>query len=746
MSRSLIVALFLVFVATFSAAAEEFRVAQVKIEGNRRVATAAIRGVISINPGDVVSYAQVDENLINIFALGGFHDVTARIDDVQGSNILVFELEEQPLVRTLEFRDNKKLSDQKLREKITLRPPFIFDHNRVRNSVQELKNAYIKDAYHAVEINTQLIRDNRGEAKLVYLIDEGRKIRIKNINFIGNKVLKKRALLKSIETKESWFLSWLTGRGVYLEDVMEIDVERIKMAYYDIGYQDVIVKQPQVTLVDDKYLNIDIEIDEGPQYRVGALSISGDLLFPEDQLLEQVQLKEGEVFSRLQLRDSILALTDLYADHGYAYVNVVPLTTKRAEQLLFDIEFEIEQGVQVTIERIDISGNIRTRDKVIRREIPVIEGELYSSSKMKEANRRVRNLGFFDEVQVTDRPGSAEDLSVVEVAVEERLTGTFSIGLGYSSVDKLMAQGSISQENFLGRGLNLNLSGSVGTKSNTYSLAISDPYFLDTDWTLGGEVYRSMREYNDYDDERTGGAIRAGHPVSRNSRVFLTYRYEQKEITNLSTVAQANEFIVDQAGRSTLSSITTQWVRNSTDFYEDPSRGGVTRISLEYAGLGGTEHFLRPIASHRHFFPLFWGTVFSVHGEVGYITSTRDDEVSLSERFFLGGIRTIRGFKTREVGPKEGDIYVGGEKMGYFNIEYLFPIYRSLGLQGVIFYDTGNVWRDDEEYFSDMRHSAGAGIRWRSPLGPLRFEWGYNLDPRDDEKQSVFEFTIGRPF
>ena len=406
----------------------------------------------------------------------------------------------------------------------------------------------------------------------------------------------------------------------------------------------------------------------------------------------------------------------------------------------------------MTIERVDISGNVRTRDKVIRREIPVIEGELYSSSKMKEANRRVRNLGFFEEVQVTDRPGSTVDQSVVEVAVSERLTGTFSIGLGYSSVDKLMAQGSISQENFLGRGLSLNLSGSIGSKSNTYSLAVTDPYFLDTDWTLGGEVYRSKREFRDYDDERTGGAIRAGHPVSRNSRVFLTYRYEQKEITNLSPAALENRFIADQEGRSTLSSITAQWVRNSTDIFEDPSRGGVTRISLEYAGLGGTEHFLRPIASHRHFFPLFWGTVFSIHGEVGYITPTGgDDEVSIGERFFLGGIRTLRGFKTREVGPIETDtlgnrVYVGGEKMGYFNFEYLFPIYRALGLQGVLFYDTGNAWTDDEEFFSDMRHSAGAGIRWRSPLGPLRFEWGYNLEPRDDEKKSVFEFTIGRPF
>ncbi len=746
MSRLFFVALCLTFLCAVSAFAGEFRVAQVQIEGNRRVATAAIRGAISINPGDVVTYGQIDTNVRNIYALGGFYNITARVDVVQESNILVFELQELPLVRTLEYQGNKKLSDQKLRDRNNLRPPFIFDHNRVRSSVEELKNAYVKDGYHAVEIVTQLITDDRGEASLVYQIDEGRKIRIRNIDFVGNEVLSKRALLKNMETKERWFLSWLTGRGVFLEEAMELDVERIKMAYYDIGYQDVIVQQPVVTLVDDRYLNIEIEIDEGPQYRVGNISISGDMLYPEDQLLKQVKLQEGEVFSRLELRDSIVALTDLYADSGYAYVNVIPLTTKRSEELLFDIELEIEQGVQVSIERVDISGNVRTRDKVIRRQIPVIEGELYSSSKLKEANRRIRNLGFFEEVQITDRPGSAEDLSVVEVAVDERLTGTFSIGLGYSSVDKLMAQGSITQENFLGRGLDVSLSGSVGSKSTTYSLAVTDPYFLDTEWTLGGEVYRSQREYRDYDDYRTGGAIRAGHPVSRNSRVFLTYRYEQKEIRNLSAVALNNPFIVEQAGTSTLSSITTQWVRNSTDFFEDPSRGGVTRISLEYAGLGGTEHFLRPIASHRHFFPLFWGTVFSVHGEIGYITSTRGDDVSLGERFFLGGIRTIRGFKTREVGPQEGSVFVGGEKMAYFNLEYLFPVYRPLGLQGVIFYDTGNAWRDSEDYFSDMRHSAGAGIRWRSPLGPLRFEWGYNLSPRDNERKSVFEFTIGRPF
>lgn len=741
----LFILLLLLFTAHF-AGADEFRVSDVRIEGNRRIATAAIRGVINIRPGDMVSLEDVDRTMQQIFALGGFTDISARLTDFQGGNVLTFAVQELPLIRRVEFSGNKKLTDQKLADASLLRAPFILNHTRVRENVETLRELYEKDGYHAVTIETDWVLDSRGEATLTYYIEEGKKIRIREISFFGNTVLSKRNLLKQMETKEKWIWSFITGRGTYLEEVLELDVERIKLAYHDIGYQDVIVKTPDVTLVDDKHLDIAIEIDEGPQYRTGDIRVSGDLLYSEEHLLEQIALKPGDVFSRLKLRESVVALTDLYADSGYAYVNVVPLTDRDADNLLIELNLEIEQGQQVYIERIDITGNTKTRDKVIRREIPLIEGDLYSSSKIKETYRRVRNLGFFDEVQVMDQPGSDPEKNVLEVAVEERPTGTFSVGLGYSSVDKLMAQGSITQDNFLGRGWSLNVSGSVGSVSNTYLVSLTDPYFLDTDWTLGAEVYRSEREYSDYDDSRTGGAIRAGHPVSRNSRIFLTYRYEQKEILNLSETALQNRFIVDEQGKSTLSSITAQWVRNSTDFYDDPSRGGITRISLEYAGLGGTENFIRPIASHRHFFPLFWGTVFSIHGEIGYIESLDDEDVPLSERFFLGGIRTLRGFKSREVGPLEGDIYRGGEKMGYFNFEYLFPVYPSLGLKGVLFYDTGNAWLDSEDYFSDMRHSVGAGIRWRSPLGPLRFEWGYNLSPRDDEKTSVFEFTIGRSF
>lgn len=739
------IALLLILVCFSSVVgAADVKISDVQIEGNKRIETGKIRAAVPFEAGDDVSSEQLDDAMHRIFALGFFSDVSVELTEVQGAKIVTYVVTELPLIRKIEFEGNDELSKDKLRSKVKLRTPSLYKRTKVTESVNEIRNAYIEDGYHAAKIIPDLVTDINNEATLTFKIEEGEKVLIREITFVGNTVLDKGDLLDKIETRERWFLSWLTGRGAYLEETMDIDIERIKAAYHDIGYQDVKVKPAQVTLVEDKHLDILIEIDEGPLYHVGTVTVSGDLLRSEDELLKSVALKPGDVFSRSVMRESLLVLTDLYADNGYAYTNVSPLTSKNRKKLLIDLNLEVDQGTQVYVERIKIRGNTKTRDKVIRRQIPLLEGDLYSASKVKEANRRVRNLGYFDEVNVTNKEGSAEDQTVLDVEVKERPTGTFSIGFGYSSVDKLIAQGSVTQDNFLGYGLKLSVSGTLGSTSTTYSLGLTDPYFLDTEWTLGGEVYKSEREYDDYDDYRTGGAIRAGHPVSLNSKLYLTYRYEQKEILNVSSGASV--IIQDAAGESTLSSVTAEWIRNSTDNYQDPHRGGITRVSLEYAGLGGTDNFLKPIVSHRHFFPLFWDTVFSIHGEVGYVTATTDDDVPLGEKFFLGGIKTIRGFKTREVGPQDGDDYIGGEKMGYFNLEYIFPIAKELGVKGVLFYDTGNAWTDDEDYFSDMRNSVGAGIRWLSPLGPLRFEWGYNLSPRDGEKKSVFEFTIGKAF
>ncbi len=735
------------FLLAATAYASSFKVSDIQVAGNSRIEAATILAAIPIRPGDQVSLEDVDQAMRSIFALGRFEDISAEMTEVQGAKLLTFVVSELPLVRDVRFSGNEELSEDKLRPLVSVKIPELFSHSKVKASVRAIENAYAEDGYHAASVEPEVEVDDRDEATLTFNIKEGDKVLIDEIGFIGNQVFKADQLKDAMETRERWWLSWLTGRGAYQQDVVQVDLERLKAFYHDHGYLDVKVAQPDVRLIeDDKYLQLAIEINEGPQYKTGSIDIKGDLLKPKAELLEQVSLTPGEVFSRGELRNSVIALTDLYADQGFAYVNVAPLTNQNKEELLVDLVLDIEQGTKVYVERVEIRGNTKTRDKVIRREIPLAEGDLYSATKIKAGNRRLRNLGFFEEVNVTSKPGSDLSHSVLNVDVKEQATGTFSVGAGFSSVDQFIAQGSISQDNFLGYGVKLNLSGSFSGKSSTFQVGVSDPHFLDTDWTLAGELYKTEREFDDYDEKRSGGSITAGHPIAKYTKGFLTYRYEELEIFNIDKEEVTNQFILDQEGESTLSSVTGTIVRNSTDYHLDPSEGGIFKFSLEYAGLGGTEDFIKTNVEHRHFFPLFWDTVFSIHGEIGYLLSTSNEETPIGERYFLGGIRNLRGFETREVGPKEDDSFIGGEKMAYFNLEYIFPLYKKLGLKGLVFYDTGNAWLEEDDYFSNMRHSVGAGIRWQSPLGPLRFEWGYNLDPREDEKDSVFEFSIGSAF
>jgi outer membrane protein insertion porin family len=332
------------------------------------------------------------------------------------------------------------------------------------------------------------------------------------------------------------------------------------------------------------------------------------------------------------------------------------------------------------------------------------------------------------------------------VAVTERSTGTFSLGAGYSTSDGVVGQGSITQENFLGRGWKLNLSASIGGKTSTYQVGLTDPYFLDTRWTLGVEIYRTEREWTDFSRRSTGGAIKVGYPVLDFSRLLVIYRYEEKEIYDVDPFASQD--IKDEEGTSTIGSLTSIFSRNTTNNRLDPSSGSAFEASWELAGLGGTEKFSKYIVDYRHFWPWEWGTVFMAHGNVGYVHEYGDKEIPLDERFFLGGINTLRGFETREVGPRDpitGD-YTGGDMQAYSNLEFIFPLIKDLKVKGVTFIDVGNAWDDSGDYFSDWRYSAGAGIRWLSPMGPLRLEYGFNLDAEDWEDDSKFDFMVGRFF
>lgn len=729
-------------------AANEYQVADIEVRGNQRVKADSILNVISLHKGQTVTPPQIDEAIQAIYKLGRFSDVAALVETRNGAQILVFQVAERPLVRNVRFEGNDEIGAERLRGVVTLKVPDIYDPYEVQKSIAAIKAEYVKDGYYAAEITSDSQINDGNEAVVTFRIAEGKLVRIKDLRFEGNTVFTEGKLRDAMDTEEKWMFSWLTGRGNYDETLLEQDLERITDLYFNQGYIRVKVRKPVISLVDDlRHMLILIQIDEGDQYRVGKIDAVGDLIARKGEILNLLPLQPGDVFSRELLRRGVGKITDLYADKGYAYTNVAPLSRVDDAGKLVDLALEIEQGPQVSVERINIAGNVKTRDKVIRREMKVIEGDLFNATALKRSKARINNLGYFEAVDVTTSEGSDQNHVNVDVNVKERATGTFSVGAGYSSVDGFVGQGSITQENFLGRGWKLNLAASLGGESTTYQIGLTDPYFLDKNLTLGFELYKTDREWNDFSRRATGGALKLGMPVLDDySRTLFVYRYEQKDIYDVSQFA--DPLIKDEEGKSSISSVTSSFVRDTTDYRLDPSRGGVLETSWEIAGLGGDEKFSKYILDYRHFWPAMFGTVLSAHGQVGYVHAFGGEEVPLDERFYLGGINTLRGFQPREVGPYNPvtDEYTGGFKETYFNFEWLFPLAKEMGIKGVTFLDVGNAWGENEDFFSEWRYSVGAGIRWLSPLGPLRLEWGYNLDPEPWEDRSRLDFMIGRFF
>lgn len=738
----------LALLLTVSAFAVDERIAEVVVRGNRNIDAAAIMAVVKSKPGEEVSHDKVDQDIVQIFKLGFFEDVKAESTRNEKGVVLTYHVVERPIVRDIRITGNKQITSEKIRNSLELKTNKIFSAKQLTISESKVKKLYTDDGYYLATVTAKAEKLGKNEVRISFSINEGNKVLIKDIEFEGNKAISSRKLRKAIQTKEKWFLSWLTGAGTYKEDVLKNDVNIIADLYYNKGYINVKVSEPQIKLMDDKSgLTVTIAITEGEQFKVGEVDFRGDLLHGKEELAKKIKLKKGEIFSRAVLRDDVFALTDLYTDKGYAFANVNPLSKINAENRTVDISFDFEKGDKVYIDKINISGNTKTRDKVIRREFKLAEGDLYSSGALKRTKQNLQNLGFFDEINIATAKGSQDNRLSLNTDVKEKSTGKFSIGGGYSSADGIIGQASIQQDNFMGLGLKAILSGSLGGESSTYTLGLTDPYFLDTKWTLGGDIYRTEREYNDFTRRVTGGDIKAGYPLTDNLSTFWMYKWEDKKIFDLSAALLAEpEFVTETSG--TTSSIYASLTLNTTDFRLDPSRGNVSTVSVEYAGPGGSNRYVRYIGESSHFFPLWWNTVFSIRGTLGYIQDIGRD-IPIDEKFFLGGINTLRGYDARTVSPyvttASGVAYVGGNKEAVFNVEYVFPIIKEAGIKGLFFFDTGNSYGSGEQIFSTMRSSYGGGLRWYSPMGPLRLEYGIPINPRRgiDNSGGKLEFSIG---
>ena len=743
------------------------KVTAVKITGNRRIEVATIMRAVRVKAGDQLDPEKVDADLRAIYKLGHFSDVKAQTDKADGGVVLEYVVQEKPIVREVKVEGAKEITQDKVRAAVEIKRNTIFSAKDLQKSILKVKKLYADEGYYLAEVNGDISKRSETELHVIFRIKEGEKVLIRTLNFDGNRAFTDKKLKKSMETSEKWMFSWLTGAGTYKEEVLKNDVALLTEFYMNNGYINVKIGEPKVELLPDKSgLKVDIGITEGEQYRIGTLDFKGDLLETPEVLATKLKEKSGEIFSRSNLRADIFTLTDLYADKGYAFANAAPLTKLNPENRTIDITFEMEKGDKVTIDRINITGNTKSRDKVVRRELRLDEGDLYSATGLKRSKQNLMNTGFFEEANLVTAKGSAPDKLDLNVVVKEKPTGTFSIGAGYSSLDGIIGQGSVQQANFLGLGLKMSAAASFGSKSQTYNLGLTDPYFLDSKWTLGGDIYRNERQYLDYTRRATGGDIKAGYPISDTLSTFWLYKYEEKEIFDESQSLLENIHIgaiVAPEATSTTSAILASLNRNTTDYRLDPSRGMMNMLSVEYAGLGGTNRYLRYITEHTLFHPVLWG-VASVRGTLGYIQRLGKD-IPIDEKFYLGGISSLRGYSPRTVSPtkttqvpiiglvgfegnSESRVYLGGEVEAVANLEYTFPLLKEAGLKGVVFFDAGNSSDTFKDTFSNILTSYGAGIRWFSPIGPLRLEYGIPINPREgiDKSSGRLEFSIGSIF
>jgi outer membrane protein insertion porin family len=745
--------------------AEGEKLVEVRIQGNNRIESAAILNVIKIHAGDTLNNDKTDADIRAIYKLGHFQDVQALKEESDKGVVLIYSVQEKPIIREITIDGNKEITTEKLKEALEFRQNSVFSSKDLARSVAKIKKMYGDEGYYLAEVQTQIKKSSPSELTVILKVIEGDKILIKEIRFDGNKALSASKLKGIMETKEKWFMSWLTGAGTYKEEVLKNDALLLSDYYLNNGYVNIKVGEPVVKLNEGKtWLDVTIGITEGEKYRIGEIGFKGELLDPAADLRKKLKSEPGEVFNRSILRTDIGTLTDVYGDKGYAFATINPQTRMDNEKKIIDMTFDIEKGELVSIERINIAGNPKTRDKVIRREMRITESGLYSATGMKRSKQNLMNLGFFEEANIATAKGSAGNKLNVNVDVKEKPTGTFSIGGGYSSLDGFIGQGSVQQANFLGLGLKANLSASIGGKSKTYALGLTDPYFMDTKWTLGGDIYRSERIYTDYTRRLTGADVKGGYPINDFIGTFMMYKYEIKDLflpsTAYQTLHDADVNGVYPLGTTTTSSIYSSITHNSTDYRLDPSTGMINSFSAEYAGLGGDNKFARFITDHTYFHPLYKKLVASTKLTLGYIQEV-GPPVPIDEKFYLGGIYSLRGYKARSVAPLKSQlvkdisgnqaieqIYLGGDKEVIGNVEITFPLLSEVGLKGVMFFDYGNSFNDKTTVFDTMLMSYGFGVRWASPIGPLRLEYGIPINPRNiiDSSSGRLEFSIGTMF
>ncbi|MCX5869639.1 MAG: outer membrane protein assembly factor BamA [Deltaproteobacteria bacterium] len=718
-------------------------------EGNKRIDSGAIIHKIQTKTGDIYSPTVLRKDLKAIFAMGYFDNVNIKVEESTEGKKIIFQVTEKPLISKVEFAGISALDEKDVKEAANVNANTIVNPATINKSGEAIKTLYKSKGYYDTKVTPKISYPDKDQAVVRYTIEEGPKIYIKEINFVGNKSFDSKKLADVIKTSTKGLLSWITDSGLLKNEQLNQDSASIGSFYNNQGFLEVKVSDP-VVKQEGEWLYITFNIEEGPRYMVGTIDIKGDLITDKQELRNLLTVQNEKFINRKALRDDILKITDYYAEHGYAFADVRPNIDKSKGGGRVDISIEIKKGELVYIDRITISGNTRTRDNVIRREIEAQEGGVFDSKALRASSEALQRLEFFEEVNIHPEPSLDPAKMNILVDVKEKNTGQFSIGMGYSSVDSLMFMAEVAENNFMGTGDKVSLSGNVSGKSTQFNLSFTDPHLRDSKLSWGADLYDMSRIYDDYTRKSTGGALRLGYPIFEKWKAFGAYSYENTTLSDLSIFALANPLITQSLDLNVTSAVKFALVRDTRDRPSSPSTGSQNQISVKYAGgpFAGDSQFTKLEASSSWFFPLPWTTVFHVKGSAGEVWENETNKLPVYERFYLGGMNSIRGFQYGKVSPMDiNGVRIGGDKMWFGNFEYIFPLMKEAGLNGVIFFDVGKNMADDMDWsVSDYNKATGLELRWISPMGPLRLVWGYNLDPKAGEDQSVWDFSIGGGF
>lgn len=726
------------------------QVDSVFVEGNKRIETDAILAVIESRKGTKYDPAALNKDLRSIYEMGFFEDIQIDTEEIPGGKNVTFRVSEKPSITKITLLGTERIDQEDLMQVLGIKKYSIMNRNAIKDSVKRLKDHYHRKGFYHVDIKERIEEFPNNEVALIYQINEGDKAYIREISFEGNSAFDDDDLKDIMDTSEKGFFSFFTQSGHLDKKNLDKDIFKVESFYQNKGYINARVGEPEITYKEDEGLKITVTIHEGTQYTVGKVMLQGDLIKDVDELYQSLKITKEEVYNREVIRSDTLSLREIYSDNGYAFVDISPDIKKNDKQHKVDITYNIVKGKKVRFERIRITGNDKTRDKVIRRELSVIEGGYFCGGNLKRSTQNLHRLGFFEEVEVNTKKGSSDEEMILDIHVKERPTGMLSFGIGYSSVEHTIGTLQISQENLFGRGQSISAKASTSSKATRYTLSFIEPWLFDKPLSGGIDLYDWEYEYDEYTKESRGGKLKFGFPLRFDfTRGTIIYTYDDSFISDVSE--DASQEIKDVEGSNITSSLTFGVSRDSRDKRFNAKKGSVNSLTVEYAGgfLGGDNYFTKYRARSAWLFPFFWDTAFSVQGRLGYIDQRPGGKLPVYEKFRLGGMNTVRGFEYGDISPIDpitGD-RIGGEKMMCYNVEWRFPLVPEQGIVGVLFFDAGNVFPSEEDYtFSGIRMGAGAGIRWYSPMGPLRLEWGKNLDPKFDEPSSNWEFSIGTPF